>query len=148
MNSINGISNQRFGGVTQGVADPAVFRVLQLLRRLQLSGALSFRIREGKNKDTTQLVLFRTEHLSEEDLVNLRETQQLLGFHPDEREFRLVFAPTASLDREIAAQTRSLYQILTEVGRQADVPDIYISEGRATPGFAEKTGDQQFPGEI
>jgi hypothetical protein len=51
-----------------------------------------------------------------------------------------VYGPTPASDREIAVQTRSLVQILLEVGGQVSVPAAHIAEGRATPGPADQSG--------
>jgi hypothetical protein len=134
LTSINGLANQRFGGLTPHLGHPKFFRVAQLMRRLQDSGALGFRIQEGK--DGTTLLFFRTTGLSDEERQQILETKQLLGLHPEAQEFRLVFGPVAASDREIAVQTRSLLLILLEVSGQISVPPAHVTEGRATRGLA------------
>lgn len=143
VDSINGLTNQSFGRVTQRAADPRFFRVLELIHTLQLSGTLGFRIKEGKEKNTKNLLFFRAQNLSEEDVRYAQEAKQLLGLSPDEHEFDLVFGPNAVSGREIAIQSRSLIQIMAEVGAQADVPESHITEGRATPGLAQYTGENK-----
>jgi hypothetical protein len=139
--SINGLTNQSFGRMAQRAADPRFLRLLELTRKLQLSGALGFRIREAKEKDIKNLVFFRDQNLSEEETRDIRKAKKLLRLNPDEHEFHLVFGPVAASDREIAVQTRSLLQVMSEVGGQADLPDSDIAEGRATPGVAQQTGE-------
>ena len=73
--SINGLTNQSFGRMVQrAAADPRFLRLLELTRKLQLSGALGFRIREAKEKDTKNIVFFRNQNLSEEEARDARET--------------------------------------------------------------------------
>jgi len=54
-----------------------------------------------------------------------------------------VFVPTPASDREIAVQTRSMVQILMEVGGQVSVPATHIAEGRATPGLTDAGTDDE-----
>jgi hypothetical protein len=137
--SINGLSNQRFGGRHQRAGDPGFFRFITLVRMLQESGIIGFRVKEGKGEERTNFLFFRKEGLTPEEEAAVREARRLLRVHPDEHEFHLVFGPTAPTDRHIAVQTRSLLEIMTEVGAQADLPPAHVAEGRATPGFAETT---------
>lgn len=142
-NSLNGLHNQQFGGMRQRDADPEFMRVLALIRKLQRSGALNFRILEGKDKTTKNVLFFRKAALSNEELADINEVKRLLRLNPEAREFQLVFGPAASSDREIAVQTRSLMEIMAEVAAQIDIPEADITEGRATQGFLEKIGDRQ-----
>ncbi|MBX3300993.1 MAG: hypothetical protein KF693_02130 [Nitrospira sp.] len=143
VDSLNGLTNQSFGRVVYRAADPKFIRILEILRKLQLSGALGFRIKENKEKQMTNVVFFRQHGLSEEDAELAREARELLNLDPAEHDFHLVFGPTASSRREIAVQTRSLIQIMSEVGGQADIPELHITEGRATPGLAQYTGEKK-----
>jgi hypothetical protein len=54
-----------------------------------------------------------------------------------------VFGPTPASNREIAVQTRSLMQILNEVGGQVNVPESHITEGRAAPGLANASTSEE-----
>lgn len=141
--SINGLTNQRFGGRRQQPADPRFIRLITILRQLQESLALGFRLKEGPDKERTTALFFGRENLSEEDRQLLSEAKRLLRLNPVESEYRVVFGATASSDREIAMQTRSLLEIMTEVGAQIDIPPAHITEGRATPGFTAQPGEGQ-----
>jgi hypothetical protein len=143
LESINGLTNQSFGRATYRAADPKFLRILEIIRKLQLSGALGFRIKTGKEKEVTNLLFFRTQGISDEDAELAREGRDLLGLDASEHEFQLVFGPAAASRREIAVQTRSLIQLMSEVGGQADLPEAHIMEGRATPGLAQYTGEKK-----
>jgi predicted small lipoprotein YifL len=141
--SINGLANQRFGGMYQQSGDPKFFRLMSLIHKLQKTGAIGFRIKEGKEKGTSNLLFFRKDNLTQEELQNIQEAKQLLGLNPNAHEYNLVFGPSTDRDTEVAMQTRSLIQIMQEVGAQVDLPDEDIVETRATPGFVEQTGEQK-----
>jgi hypothetical protein len=104
---------------------------------LQASNAFGVRFVEGKVPGTRTIMFFRRAELSDLERQEIDELRQLLNLHPDATEFELVFGPAPASDREIAVQTRSLVQILIEVGGQVSVPASHIAEGRATPGLAD-----------
>jgi hypothetical protein len=140
VNAMNGLGNERLGGVAPRAADPGFLRVVRLMGNLQASNAVGFRIVEGKSSATRTLLFFRRSDLSEQERREIDEVRQLLNLDPDVREFELVFGPTPASNREIAVQTRSLVQILIEVGGQVSVPASHLAEGRATPGLIRATG--------
>jgi hypothetical protein len=107
---------------------------------LQASSAVGFRFAEGKQPGTRTILFFRRTELSEQEQREIDEVRQLLGLDPDATEFELVFGPTPASRREIAVQTRSLVQILMEVGGQVSVPAAHLAEGRAAPGLTDPTG--------
>jgi hypothetical protein len=143
--SINGLTNQRFGGRRQMAADPRFIRLLTVLRELQDSFAVGFRLREGteKEKEPANLLFFRRDNLSDEVRQLIGEAKQLLGLHPDEHQYRLFFGGTPASDREIAVQTRSLVELMLELAAQIDLPPAHIAEGRATPGMTGLREDSQ-----
>jgi hypothetical protein len=140
VNTLNGLGNERLGGVAPRAADPRFLRVVRLMGSLQASSAIGFRFAEGKQSATRTILFFRRAELSEQERREIDEVRQLLNLDPDATEFELVFGPTPASNREIAVQTRSLVQILMEVGGQVSVPASHIAEGRATPGLTDATG--------
>ena len=137
VSTLNGLRNQRFGAMEPRPADPRFLRVVRLMGGLQATGAVGFRFVEGKTPATRTLLSFRRADLTDRERAESEEVRQLLGLHPEAAEFELVFGPTPASDRELAVQTRSLLQILSEVGGQVSVPASHIAEGRATPGLSD-----------
>jgi hypothetical protein len=143
--AMNGLKNQET--TLSGVSPPdqEFLRALELLRKIQLSGAVGMRIQQDAQKQQTTLVTFRSDRISEQTLADIRELRQLLHLDPNASEFRLVFAPTGGNDKEFGILTRSLLHIMNSMAAQVEVPPQHISEGRATPGFASggAAGEQQ-----
>ncbi len=133
--SLNGLKNQEasIAGVTP--AAPEFLRVLELMRKIQLSGAVAMRIEQDVQKQQTMILAFPRKGIKPETLAEIAELRRLLQLNPDAQEFRLIFAATPANDREVAALTRSLLQIMGMMSGYVDVPEEHIAEGRATPGL-------------
>jgi len=141
--SVNGLKNQEtaLGGVTPPA--PEFLRVLELLRNIQRSGAVSLRVKQDAQKQQGSVLTFRAQDLSETTLAEIREMRQLLKLDPDATEFSLVFGGTAAHDKELAVLTRSLMQIMMTMAAQAEVPEADVKEGRATPGLHRNDAAEQ-----
>ncbi|MGC3961644.1 MAG: hypothetical protein QM813_28095 [Verrucomicrobiota bacterium] len=141
--SVNGLKNQEtgLGGATPPTAD--FLRVLELLRNIQRSGAVSLRVKQDAQKQQTSILTFRAKDIPEGTLAEIHELRQLLKLDPDAPEFTLVFGGTAAHDKELAVLTRSLLQIMMTMAAQAEVPEADVKEGRATPGLRQ--GDAAQP---
>ena len=134
--SINGLKNQEASltGVTP--PDPDFLRVLELMRRIQLSGAVAVRIHEGEKKHDITILTFHTKGIARETLADIAELRRLLKLSPDAHEFRLVYGATPIDDREIAVITRSLVHVMATLATYVQVPAEDVAEGRATPGLS------------
>jgi hypothetical protein len=133
--SLNGLKNQEnsIAGVTP--PDPDFLRALQLLRQIQLSEAVSVRIKQDAQKQQTAIIALRSKNVSTETLEDIRELLRLLRLDPDAEELKLVFAGSAVSNQEIAVITRSMMQQMATMASQVEVPPEDVSQGRATPGW-------------
>ena len=120
-------------GVT--APDPGFVRLLELLRKIQHSGAVALRVQQDASKNQTTLLSFRSKDITPETLADIAEVRRLLRLDPEAHEFKLVFAATPSNDREVAVLTRSLIQINGMIAAHVDVPAEDIAQGRAIPGL-------------
>lgn len=132
--SLNGLKNQEptLAGVTRPA--PEFLRALELLRQIQLSGAVALRVREDTLKHETTLLTFHSRGISTETAGEIAELRRLLQLDPDAQEFRLVFGATPANDREVAVVTRSLLHIMGMMAAYVEVPPEHVAQGRATPG--------------
>lgn len=142
--SVNGLKNQETSLAGATPPAPEFLRVLELLRNIQRTGAVSFRIKQDAQKQQTSLLTLRAQDVPESTLAEMRELRQLLKLDPEAPEFTLVFGGTAAHDKELAVLTRSLLQIMTTMAAQTEVPAEDVAQGRATPGL--KSGDTMTPG--
>ncbi len=134
--SINGLKNQETSitGVTP--ASPEFLRVLELLRQIQLSGAVALRVEQNPQKQETALLGFQRQGIPQKTLDDIAEVRRLLQLNPEAQEFRLVFASTPANDHELAVVTRSPLRLMGTLAGYVEVPPEHIAEGRATPGLS------------
>ena len=148
--SINGLRNQRasLGGITP--ADPGFHRVRQLMREIQVSGAVRLYVKRlvKKNKDKdkddddkdkstqeTRIITLRTKDIPPEILADINELRQLLHLNPTATDLELTNAPLPSSDMEIAVQTRSIIELIKNMAVEVEVPPEDVSQHKAVPGF-------------
>jgi hypothetical protein len=132
--AMNGLKNQESTIAGTSPPDPDFVRALELLRKIQLSGAVGMRVQQDAQKRQTTLVTFRSQNISEQTVAEIRELRRLLHLDPDATELKLVFGATASNDKELAILTRSLLHIMNTMAAQVEVPPEHVAAGRATPG--------------
>lgn len=132
---INGLKNQAtsINGITP--PDPKFMRVLALMRKIQLSGAVAMRIKQDAQKQQTSILTFRSKDISPETLADIRELRQLLRLDPDAAEFNMVFGSSATNDKEVAVLTRSLLHQMATMAAEVEAPPEDVSQGRASPGW-------------
>jgi hypothetical protein len=133
LDAINGIQGRTVSGTQVRPASPAFRRVVEILRKAQLSGHVGMRIEVGKDKKESLVMFFREPGLDPELAAELAEGRTLLGIDPAQREFRIVFGATRGGPNEVTLATRSLYRVLTLLATSVQVPEIHLVEGRAPP---------------
>jgi hypothetical protein len=135
--AMNGLKNQEttIAGVTP--PDPGFIRALELLRKIQLSGAVGLRVEQSKQKQQTTVLTFQTKDITDETRADSRELRQLLHLDPDATEFKVFFGATSSSSNELAIQTRSILHIMATMAAQADVPAEDAAQGRTPPAYSE-----------
>src|SRR5208283_5400519 len=139
--SLNGLKNQEtsIAGVTP--PDPDFMRVLQLMRKIQLSGAVAFRIKQDAQKQQTAILAFRSKDMSPQILDDIHELRRLLRLDPDAEELNVVFGGNSVSNKEIAVITRSMMQQMATMASQVEVPPEDVSQGRAIPGWDAGAGN-------
>lgn len=133
--AMNGLKNQESSIAGVSPPDPGFLRALELLRKIQVSGAVGLRVQTDTKKQETALVTFRSKDISEATLADIKELRKLLRLDPEAGEVKLVFGGTAVDGKELAVQTRSMLHIMGTMASQVEVPPEHIAQGRAAPGF-------------
>jgi hypothetical protein len=131
---INGVANRRSGGRAQAM-EPAFAQVLALLRHIQDSGAVGFRIETNKETGKRdRLVMFFTGGEVTPELRGERDTlRKLLHLNQDRMDFLVIYGADTERDDVVAIQTRSAMQILGAVSSYIHLPEEHVRDGRAFP---------------
>lgn len=130
--AINGVYNRSTLSQQVREADPQFYPVLDALRRLQISGAISVRLQRQGNQESGLLIL-SAEHGPEVDR-DLRFLRQILGITPGkEGEVTLTFGALPHGKSELALLSRSMLGILLEIASGVEVPNADVQAGRTAP---------------
>jgi len=129
--SVNGIDNRRVLLQQVKPADPQFYALLKELRLIQGSGDIGARSQRTDKEETLTLVLRpKPSAVVERAFLNVAN---LLGLDPTAREFRVVYGAVATSDKEIAIQSRSILEILTDLSAYITVPEVHVAERRVGP---------------
>ncbi len=129
--AINGLYATTNSELIKQQGDIDFYRMLRLLRELQLTEGFALRVQKQKDEETG-LVVFRRHQLDEVADAKAKEVRKLLGLDSEAQEFNLAFGATPTNDKEIAMVTRSILEILAEASAGVEVPAADMEEGRAT----------------
>src|SRR5262245_40613004 len=135
VSSMNGLRNQSVSAGRVTEADPGFLRVLDLMRQIQPSGGVGFRLGKSPDQTRSSIVTFRTQDIAPETLEQIAEVRRILHLDPEAQELKLVYAATSSGDRELAVLTNSMLHIMMLLSAYVDIPPEHVKEGRAMPGW-------------
>lgn len=142
LDAINGIPGRTISGGQVHPASPEYLRVVEILRKAQLSGSVGMRIEVGKDKKESLVMFFRDPDIDPDLAAELTEARKLLRIDPAQRDIRVVFGATRGGPNEITMATRSIYRVLSLLAVSVQVPDVHLTEGRAPPLGGDVAVDQ------
>lgn len=140
---VNGLKNQDASVYGVSPPDPDFLKVLALLRKIQLSGGVAFRIQEDAQKQHSSILAIRRADLSPETLADSTELRRLLRLNQTATNFSLVFGANAANDKEVALQTRSIVEMMGNMAADVEVPPGDLAEHSAAPGWESAPGGTQ-----
>lgn len=127
--AINGLYATSNVEIFKKQGDIDFYRLLKLLRELQLAEAFALRIQK-KGEEEAGLMIFRHHQLDEATEAKVKDARKLLGLNLESHEFSLIYGATPTNDNEIAMVTRSMLEILAEASAGVEVPATDVEEGR------------------
>jgi hypothetical protein len=136
--SINGLRNDFFG---RG-ADPEFHELVETLSRIQRAGGLGARFETRKDGGGTMIVLRRGD-LDAVPREDGRRMLSLLGLEEGIGEFEVEYGLTPRSRGEVAMITRSMLELMLELGFGIELPAAHVQDGRTTPGRGQP-GDRPF----
>jgi hypothetical protein len=117
--SINGIRAGARAPLFATPADPEFPVIVAAIRRLQASGALSIRLKQEDGVWASVARLSAT--LTDQDRADLETLANTLNLRPEGRDMRVVFAVEPVAKDELAVTTRSMLEVLQEMGQGVDL---------------------------
>jgi hypothetical protein len=132
LDSIRGISNESKRSMERP-GDPQFLRLAQLIRDLQLAGAIQMRVERAADGSETSLIVLGASE-DPEIAAKSREIRSILGLKPDLQEFKVYYGGYSGKNDEIPMITRSMLELMLELAAIVRVPASDVAEGRATPG--------------
>lgn len=135
--SINGLRNASVGNA----ADPGFDELSERLTRIQRAGDIGLRVEARKGGNGAFAVIRRAESgtaLSEDS----RRVRELLGLPGDTNEFEITYGLVPREPRGVAVISRSMMEIMLQLGFGIDVPAAHAASGLVLPSQAEP-GDAQ-----
>lgn len=141
LDAINGIKGRSVSGTQVRPASPEYTRLVEILRKAQLSGHVGMRIEVGKDKKESLVMFFRDPEIDPELAAELAEARILMGIDPNQRDFQIVFGAARGGPNEITLATRSIFRILTQLAVSVQVPCSHLAEGRAPSMGGENLED-------
>jgi len=133
--SLNGVRNRSAVAASLREADPEFGRVLELMREVQIAGAVGMRVEVNQAKDQTAVMFFRGEDLPPEILEKATEIRRLLKLPADLSRFELTYSPLRGAEGELAVNSRSMLQILNAFASYIDVPEEHLKEHSLLPAM-------------
>lgn len=138
VHTVNGIRNRYGGAARARQADPEFYPLLERMRKIQDSGAIGLRVQKT-NETEGVMMSFRgkVDPSVQEDILFVRKT---LGIDPSASDIRVVYGSIAKDDKELALLTRSILEIIIDLGSYIEVPSRHVDEKRVNPTMPEETG--------
>ena len=145
--SLNGVRNRSTIGSKMREADPEFLRVLELLREVQVAGAVGMQVEEDPAKHQTAVLFFRRDDLPSDIVEKVAEIRRLLKLPQDQQKYVLAYSPMRGRENELAVNSRSLLQIMAAFSSYMDVPEAHLRDHRAVPSL-QQTPDPAGQGRV
>jgi len=130
--SVNGLRNASGGAA----ADPGFIELTEALARIQQAGNIGIRVVPRKDGSGVLAVIRRAEPgtpLGEDS----RRVRELLGLADAVSEFEVVYGLVPSRPNEVALLSRSMMEIMLQLGFGIELPAAHLNDGWVLPGLRQ-----------
>jgi len=127
VDSINGLTNESRRPGLSRPADPRFLRLTQLLFELQRANALQIQIERAKDNTETVVVGFPPVGISPDLAAKIVEARTLLHLVRPAQGYAVRYGGYSGKGEEIAISTRSMLQVMLELGVLAQVPEADVA---------------------
>ncbi len=130
--SINGLRNASVGKA----ADPGFDELSERLTRIQRAGDVGLRV-EARKGGSGAVVVMRREESGTALGEDSRRVRELLGLPGDTSEFEITYGLVPRGPAEVAMISRSMMEIMLQLGFGIDIPAAHAASGLVLPGQAQ-----------
>ena len=127
VNSINDLQNSYGGPGRPQAGDPKFRDLIAAIRESQAAGGMGMRMKSPTDKQA--VVMFLRPSTDEAIAIPVHKIRELLGLNESAREFNIAYGTYPENDTEIAILSRSILQVLIDLGSHIDVPEVDLAEG-------------------
>lgn len=128
LRSVNGLRNASSG--VEG--DPRFRELIDTMERIQVAGGFDMRLLP--RKDGTAVIMVLPDEADVVLSAQRRRLVELLGIQKDATELEIVYGRSGRGGSEIAMITRSMLEIMLELGFSVDLPESHATDGSTLPG--------------
>lgn len=128
--SVNGLRNSSYGKA----ADPGFNELTETMERIQRAGNIGIRVEPGQGDGGGVLVVIPRAEAGNGPGEDGRRVRTLLGLSEDANEFEIAYGLIPRKPNEVAVLTRSMMEIMLQLGFGIDVPAEHAMAGRVLPG--------------
>jgi hypothetical protein len=125
-------------------ADSGFFELSEVLSRIQQAGNIGMRVVPRKDGSGVVAVIRRADPgtpLGDDS----RRARELLGLADDVSEFEVVYGLVPSNPKEVALLSRSMMEIMLQLGFGIDLPVAHLNNGSVLPGLRQVAGAADRP---
>lgn len=130
VSSLNGLRNADL--LSDG--DPRFAEMIDALTRIQRAGGIGLRV-EPRKDGTGVVFVLRGSDVAPSVVYDGRRVRELLRLQTGPDEFEINYGLVPRSPGEIAVVTRSMMEIMLNLGTGVELPDEHVSGGRALPGL-------------
>lgn len=135
--TLNDLDNHSVDPLWARQADPEFERLVDLLERLQRASALAIRV-EQRGDAKTVIMAMRRRRADTAGKADTGALARILGLDPTAPEYEVTYGAVARSDREVAMQTRSLFEIMVELSARVDPPEVHVNKGFVSGALGEE----------
>ena len=133
--SVNGLRNASAGVA----ADPGFDELTAALSRIQRAGNIGIEVQPRKDGSGV-LVVIRKPGSGDARGDDSRRVRELLGLTSDSTDFEITYGLFPRSPNQVAVVTRSMMEIMLQLGFGIDLPPADVASGRVLPGLRQ-SGD-------
>ena len=146
--SINGLRSGFAAGSNQHPGDSGYFRVVELLRKIQKSGAVGMQIERDNDKQDHIFMIFHRDMLTPDIEEAWEEACKILGLQPGLMKTEITYGFISRNNSEFAMITRSMLHVMIKLATLVDVPPGDVVEGHTVPSLPPPGSGKERLGQV